>query len=339
MEIVRTPDSRFEDLPDYPFAPNYAEVPDGEGGSLRIHYLDEGPADGEIVLCLHGQPTWSFLYRHMIPVFVEAGYRVLAPDFIGFGKSDKPTERSSYTYANHVAWMSAWLEGLDVQGANLFCQDWGGLIGLRLVAAYPERFARVVAANTGLPDGMGMPPEAAKPMWELYETIPVVPAAELFQRFADKDGPPGFFFWRKYCAESPDFNVGDVMVMSGAEMTPEVRAAYEAPFPGPEYEAGARQFPSLVPIFPDDVEIPANKKAWESLAAFSKPLRTSFSDSDPVTAGGEKVLQARVAGAKDVDHITIKGAGHFLQETNGPEVATAMIDFMRGYPSSEATRR
>jgi haloalkane dehalogenase len=179
-----------------------------------------------------------------------------------------------------------------------------------------------------------MPLEAAKPMWEVYDKIPVIPASEIFERFADKEGPPGFFFWRKYCAESPDFNVGDVMAMSGAEMTAEVRAAYEAPFAGPEYEAGARQFPSLVPIFPDDVEIPANKKAWESLAAFSKPFRTSFADDDPVTAGADQILQARVAGAKDVDHVIIKAAGHFLQETKGPEVATAMIDFMRRYPSS-----
>jgi haloalkane dehalogenase len=334
MKTVRTPEARFAGLPDYPFAPNYVEIPDGEGGALRMHYLDEGPSDGEIVLCLHGQPTWSYLYRHMIPVFVNAGYRVVAPDFIGFGKSDKPTERGSYTYANHVAWMSAWLEALDIQGANLFCQDWGGLIGLRLVAAYPERFARVVAANTALPDGMGMPPEAAKPMWELYEKIPIVPASELFQRFADKEGPPGFFCWRKYCADSPDFNVGDVMEASGAVTTPDVRVAYEAPFAGPEYEAGAREFPSLVPIFPDNVEIPANKKAWESLAAFSKPFRTSFADDDPVTAGVEKILQERVAGAKGVDHITIKTAGHFLQETKGPEVAAAMIDFMLRFPSS-----
>ena len=333
MEIVRTPDARFEDLPDYPFAPNYAEVPDGEGGTLRIHYLDEGPADGEIVLCLHGQPTWSFLYRHMIPVFVEAGYRVLAPDFIGFGKSDKPTKRSDYSYANHVAWMSAWLEGLDIQGANLFCQDWGGLIGLRLVAAYPERFARVVAANTGLPDGGGLPAEAAKPMRDIYEQIPIVGASELFERFAAKDGPPGFFFWRKYCAESPDFNVGDVMATASGRMAPEIRAAYEAPFPDPVHEAGARQFPSLVPIFPDDVEIPANRKAWETLAAFSKPFRTSFADNDPVTSGMEKVLQDRIAGAKDVEHITIEGAGHFLQETRGPEVARAMIDFMQRHGS------
>jgi haloalkane dehalogenase len=335
MKIVRTPDNRFENLPGYPFAPNYSEVPDGEGGQLRIHHVDEGPADGEIVLCLHGQPSWSYLYRHMIPVFVEAGYRVIAPDLVGFGRSDKPSERANYTYANHVAWMSAWLEGLDIQGANLFCQDWGGLIGLRLVAAYPERFARVVAANTGLPDGGGLPKEAAKPMHELYATIPIVPASDLFKHFADKDGPPGFFFWRKYCAESPDFSVGDVMSTSnGGELAPALRAAYEAPFPGPEYEAGARQFPSLVPIFPDDVEIPANLKAWESLAAYSKPFRTSFASDDPVTAGMQAVLEKRVAGASDVDHIIIEGAGHFLQESHGPEVAKAMIDFMKRYPSS-----
>jgi haloalkane dehalogenase len=334
MKTVRTPESRFAGLPDYPFAPHYHEVPDGEGGSIRIHHLDEGPRDGEIVLCLHGQPSWSFLYRHMIPVFVDAGYRVLAPDLVGFGKSDKPIERSDYTYARHVSWMSAWLEGLDVRGANLFCQDWGGLIGLRLVAAYPERFARVVAANTALPDGGGIPISAAKAMHDLYATIPVVAASELGKRFSAKDGPPGFFFWRKYCAESPDFNVGDVMQTVGGSMTSETRAAYEAPFPGPEYEAGARQFPSLVPIFPDDVEIPANKKAWETLSTFSKPFRTSFADDDPVTAGAEKILQARIAGAKDVDHITIKGAGHFLQETKGPEVARAMIDFMKRYPST-----
>ncbi|MCH2170278.1 haloalkane dehalogenase [Myxococcota bacterium] len=332
MKTVRTPEARFEGLPDYPFAPNYSEVPDGKGGTLRIHHLDEGPSDGEIVLCLHGQPTWSYLYRHMIPVFVAAGYRVLAPDFIGFGKSDKPVERSHYTYANHVSWMSAWLEGQGIQGANLFCQDWGGLIGLRLVAAHPERFARVVAANTGMPDGL-FPPEAAAPMHALYEKLPVVTMEELWDRFSAPDGPPGFLFWRKYCSESPDFSVGDVMEV-GARVAPEVRAAYEAPFPGPEYEAGAREFPSLVPVFPDNVEVPANKSAWEHLAAFSKPFRTSFSDDDPVTAGMEKVLQARIAGAQDVDHITIAGGGHFLQENQGPEVATAMIDFMRRYPSS-----
>jgi len=330
MDIVRTPDARFRDLPGYPFEPHYSEVPDGDGGTLRIHHVDEGPADGEIVLCLHGQPSWSYLYRKMIPVFTAAGYRVIAPDLVGFGRSDKPTERSDYTYARHVAWMSAWLEGLDLQGVNLFCQDWGGLIGLRLVAAHPERFARVVAANTGLPDGGGLPKEAAKPMWELYETVPVVAATELGARFASKDGPPGFFFWRKYCAESPDFSVGDVMQFSGA-MDDAIRAAYEAPFPDSTFVAGARQFPSLVPIFPDDPEIPANQAAWEVLAAFDRPFLTSFSDGDPVTAGMHTVLQDRVAGAKGVEHVTIRGAGHFLQEDKGEDVASAMIDFMRAH--------
>ena len=331
METVRTPDARFENLPGYPFQPSYSEVPDGEGGTLRIHHLDEGPADGEIILCLHGQPTWSYLYRKMIPVFVKAGFRVIAPDFVGFGKSDKPTSIDDYTYARHVQWMSAWLEGLDLRGLNLFCQDWGGLIGLRLVAAFPERFARVVTANTGLPDGRGLPPEAAKPMREMYDGLPVVKASELSARFADESGPPGFMFWQKYCAESPEFSVGDVMG-GGGRIADEIRAAYEAPFPDDRYVAGARIFPSLVPIFPDDPEIPANKAAWEVLSKFDRPVLTAFSDGDPVTAGGYKPIQERVAGAKGVDHVTIEGAGHFLQEEKGEVVAQAMIDFIRANP-------
>ncbi|MGI9431893.1 MAG: haloalkane dehalogenase [Myxococcota bacterium] len=329
MKSVRTPDARFENLPGYSFAPQYSEVPDGEGGTLRIHHLDEGPRDGEVILCLHGQPSWSYLYRKMIPVFTAAGFRVIAPDLVGFGRSDKPTERSDYTYANHVSWMSAWLEGLDLRDVNLFCQDWGGLIGLRLVAAHPDRFARVVAANTGLPDGGGLPKEAAKPMWDLYETVPVVAAADLGKHFASKEGPPGFFFWRKYCAESPDFSVGDVMQFTGGDMDDSIRAAYEAPFPDDTFVAGARQFPSLVPIFPDDPELPANQAAWEVLAKFDRPFMTSFSDGDPVTAGMHSVLQDRVAGAKGVEHVTIRGAGHFLQEDKGEDCANAMIAFIR----------
>ncbi len=334
MKTLRTLDERFEDLPGYSFAPHYSEVPDGEGGALRIQHVDEGAPDAELILCLHGQPTWSYLYRKMIPVFVEAGFRVIAPDFVGFGRSDKPTERSDYTYVRHVAWMSAWLEGLDLSGINLFCQDWGGLIGLRLVAAYPERFARVVAENTGLPDGGGAPADAAPALHALYDSLPVVKASELFERFRAKDGPPGFLFWRKYCAESPDFSIGDVMGTGGASGMPDdVRAAYEAPFPDARYLAGAREFPSLVPVFPDDPEIPANKKAWESLAAFDRPFLTSFSDSDPVTAGMHEVLQDRVAGAKGMEHVTIRGAGHFLQEEKGEVVARAMIDFIRATAS------
>ena len=329
MKTLRTPDERFESLPGYSFAPHYSEVPDGVGGALRIHHLNEGAPDAELILCLHGQPTWSFLYRKMIPVFVEAGFRVIAPDFVGFGRSDKPTERSDYTYARHVAWMSAWLEGLDLRGINLFCQDWGGLIGLRLVAAYPERFARVVAANTGLPDGGDAPPDAAPALHALYDSLPIVKASELFERFRAKDGPPGFLFWRKYCAESPEFSVGDVMQTGGASGMPnDVRAAYDAPFPDARYLAGAREFPSLVPVFPDDPEIPANKKAWERLTAFDRPFLTSFSDGDPVTAGMHKALQERIAGAQDMEHVTIRGAGHFLQEDRGEVVARTMIDFI-----------
>ena len=329
MKTLRTPDERFANLPGYPFAPHYSEVPDGEGGTLRIHCVDEGSGDAGLILCLHGQPTWSYLYRKMIPIFVDAGFRVVAPDFVGFGRSDKPTETDDYTYARHVAWMSAWLGSLDLRDINLFCQDWGGLIGLRLVAAYPERFARVVAANTGLPDGGGLPPDAAGPMRALYDTIPIVPASELFERFAAKDGPPGFFFWRKYCAESPEFRIGDVMQNAGGGLSDEQRAAYEAPFPDARYLAGARKFPSLVPIFPDDPEIPANRAAWEVLAKFDRPFLTSFSDGDPVTAGMHEVLQERIAGAKGVDHVTIEGAGHFLQEDKGEVVAEEMIKFIR----------
>jgi haloalkane dehalogenase len=299
VKTIRTPDDRFANLPGYPFAPHYGDVADGEGeGGTRT----------------------------------AAGFRVIAPDLVGFGRSDKPTERGDYTYARHVAWMSEWLLSLDLRGINLFCQDWGGLIGLRLVAAHPERFARVVAANTGLPDGGGLPPEAAAPMHALYETVPVVSVTELGERFRSKEGPPGFFFWRKYCAESPDFSVGDVMQFNGGQMSSEIRSAYEAPFPDARYVAGARQFPSLVPIFPDDPEIPANQAAWEVLAAFERPFLTSFSDGDPVTAGMHSVLQERIAGAKGVDHVTIRGAGHFLQEDKGEEVAAEMIDFIRANP-------
>ncbi len=337
MKTLRTPDQRFENLPGYAFAPNYSEVSDGEGGALRIHYVDEGPTGAELILCLHGQPSWSYLYRKMIPVFVKAGFRVIAPDFVGFGRSDKPTEIDDYSYARHIQWMSEWLEALDLRDINLFCQDWGGLIGLRLVTAYPERFARVVAANTGLPDGGGLPADAAGPMHKLYESLPIVSASELIERFRAKDGPPGFLFWRKYCAESPDFSIGDVMQQAGgAPMADDVRAAYEAPFPDESYLAGARKFPSLVPIFPDDPEIPANRAAWKKLEAFQRPFLTSFSDGDPVTAGGHVTLQKRIAGAKGVDHVTIKGAGHFLQEAKGEVVAKAMIDFIRANPVASA---
>lgn len=335
MDVIRTPDERFENLSGYPFAKNYTEVPDTEGGSLRIHHVDEGSRDAEPVLCLHGQPTWSFLYRNMIPIFVDAGMRVVAPDFVGFGRSDKPTSVDDYTYARHVQWMSCWLEALDLQNINLFCQDWGGLIGLRLVAAYPERFARVVVANTGLPDGTGVPEQAGPAMRKLYESLPVVTPGELMPLFRKKDGPPGFMYWRKMCAEAPSLKISDLVSAAGG-FPKETMAGYDAPFPDDRYMQGARKFPSLVPIFPDDPEIPANRKAWEVLAAFDKPLLTAFSDGDPVTAGGEKIFQERVAGAKGQQHVTINGAGHFLQEEKAAECAAVLLELCRANPLSKS---
>ena len=210
MEYRRTPDERFENLKDYPFAPNYAQVDDTEGGQLRIHYLDEGPADGDVVLLIHGQPAWSYLYRFMIPPLVEAGFRVVVPDLVGFGRSDKPTRQEDYTYARHVAWMSDWLKQLDLTNVTVFFQDWGSLIGLRLLASFPERFSRVVLSNGGLPTGM-IPVQYTEFLKEAYTTLPIVQASELGERFLDTSGVPGFLYWRKFCAGSPDLEIGELM--------------------------------------------------------------------------------------------------------------------------------
>jgi haloalkane dehalogenase len=299
MKIFRTPDERFADLPGYPFAPHYTEIPDGGGGTLRIHHVDEGPADAEIVLCLHGEPTWSFLYRKMIPLFVAAGYRAVAPDFAGFGRSDKPASRDDYTYQRHVDWMASWLTQLDLSRLTLVCQDWGGLVGLRLVAEHPERFARVVAANTGMPTGD-------------------VPASE------------AFLGWRKLSQEVPVMAVGQLVAgVCVTELPPEVVAGYDAPFPDESFKEGARQFPVLVPISRDDPAAAANRRAWETLEHWDKPFLTAFSDSDPITRGGDAVLQERIPGARGQAHTTIANASHFLQEDNGEEFARVIVKFMR----------
>jgi haloalkane dehalogenase len=294
MDCVRTPDERFENLPGYPFEPHYAEV-DG----LRIHYVDEGPRNGAVILMLHGEPSWSYLYRKMIPIFAAAGFRAIAPDLVGFGRSDKPVRREDYTYQRHVDWVRGLLfDALDLREINLVCQDWGGLIGLRLVGEHPDRFARVVAANTLLPTG---------------------------------DDPPGpaFEAWRKFSQEVPTFPTGQII--NGAtktELTPEVIAAYDAPFPDDTYQAGARQFPTLVPITPDDPAAPANRAAWKSLLAFDKPFLTAFSDGDPITAAAAPRMRT-VAGAVGRVHPTIGGGGHFLQEDCGAELARVVLDFVR----------
>lgn len=333
MDCLRTSDERFEDLPDYDYTPHYTNVPDGDGGDLRIHHIEEGPADGEPILLMHGQPSWSFLYRKMIPILVDSGYRVLAPDLVGFGRSDKPTERSDYTYARHVQWMSDWLVRNDLNGTTLFCQDWGGLIGLRLVCAFPERFARVIAANTALPHTAPVPEEVLPAMRKLYDELPVIAHTELSEKFAQKDGPPGFLYWRKFCAETPELPIGNIVGDFGAlPVTDKIRAAYDAPFPDASYRTGAHIFPSLVPLLPDDPEIPANQEAWKTLSKFDKPFLTAFSDGDPVTAGGELVFQEHVPGAAGQKHVTIKGAGHFLQEDQGEECAAAMLAFIHDNP-------
>ncbi len=298
MKVLRTPDDRFRDLPDFPFQPNYIDVPDGEGGHLRIHYLDEGPRDAPPVLLIHGEPSWCFLYRRMVPIITGAGLRAVAPDLVGFGRSDKPALRDDYTYQRHVGWMTAFVTALDLRNVTLFGQDWGGLIGLRLAAEHEERFARIVAANTGLPTGDQ-------------------PLTEAFMR------------WQQFSQTTPNFDIG--RLIQGACVTrlaPEVVAAYDAPFPGDSYKEGARQFPLLVPTRPDDPASEANRRAWEVLRRWQKPFLTAFSDSDPVTRGGERVFQSLVPGAAGQPHTTITGAGHFLQEDKGEELARVVVDFI-----------
>lgn len=330
MQYLRTPDERFENLEDYPFQPHYLQIADGEGGELRVHYLDEGPADGPLILLMHGQPAWSYLYRYMIPPLVAAGFRVVAPDLIGFGRSDKPTRREDYTYARHIAWMSQWLTALGLTDITLFCQDWGSLIGLRMVTAFPERFANVVLSNGGMPTGM-IPPEYADFLKEAYTTLPVVKAEELEERFNDTSGIPGFLYWRKFCAECPGLEIGEVMAaVATSPLSEAAAAAYSAPFPDQTYMAGARQFPSLVPVFHDEAEVEENTAAWEVLSKFDKPFMLAFADNDPVTAGGDKKFLEMVPGARGVNHRTIANAGHFVQQEQPEQCVQAIQDVING---------
>ncbi len=298
MQVLRTPDERFSGLVDYPFAPHYQTIRDADGTALRLHYIDEGPRDAAPVLLMHGEPSWSYLYRKFVPTLAASGHRVVAPDLIGFGKSDKPAARTDYTYERHVAWMSDWLTATNLTGITLFCQDWGGLIGLRLAAAFPERFARLVIANTGLPIGTG---------WSA-----------------------GFDAWLKFSQSVPDFPVGSI-VNGGTtrDLTPAEIAAYDAPFPDESYKEGARQFPTLVPVTPDHASVAENIAAWKVLSAFDKPVLTCFSDKDAVTRGGETLIIDRIPGAKGQKHMIIEGGGHFLQEDAPERLCTIIDDFIR----------
>lgn len=294
MKALRTPESRFANLPDYDFEANFVAV-DG----LRMHYIDQGSHSGDVVLLLHGEPSWSYLYRHMIPPLRDAGLRVIAPDLIGFGKSDKPTRKSDYSYAAHVAWMRRFVEALDLMKITLFCQDWGSLIGLRVAAENQHRFARIALGNGGLPTG-------------------------------DQQMPRAFSVWRAFARYSPWFPVGRI-IQKGTitELSADVVAAYDAPFPSARFKAAARTLPLLVPTRPDDPASEANRAAWQVFREWQKPFLTTFSNRDPITRGGEVLWQESVPGAKACQHVRIRNAGHFLQEDKGPELAAALLKFIR----------
>jgi haloalkane dehalogenase len=291
IEVFRTPDARFEDLPGYDFAPRYAEV---EG--LRLHYLDEGAKDGAPVVCFHGEPTWAYLYRKMIAPLASAGYRVICPDYPGFGRSDKPTDRRWYSYDRHVGLMTALLDELDVSGATVVVQDWGGPIGLRWAVEHDDRVARLVILNTGIFTG-----RVSK----------------------------GFLAWRAFAEKNPDLPVG--FVLQGAtktELTPEVLAAYEAPFPTAESKAGAAQFPLLVPTEDDAPGAAEMRAVADALSRWEKPALIAFSDSDPVFPHPRSgaVFVERMPGARP--QVTIVGAAHFLQEDEGEQIAQEILTFL-----------
>ena len=337
--VRRTPDSRFDNLAGYPFSPNMVDVAADDGVALAMHYVDEGPADAAAVLCLHGQPTWSYLYRKMIPIFTAAGHRVVAPDFIGFGRSDKPMRREDYTYARHVEWLVSFLDVVDLNDITLVCQDWGGLIGLRAASIRPDRFARIVAANTALPDAEGIDEATAKVLGDrmraYYDGLPVHRSAAAMGAAMVGDGSGmGFLHWVEFCAEARVLRVSDVVrFSSGGTLGDDEARAYDAPFPDDSYMAGARQFPSLVPIMPDNVAIAANRAAWRVFETWDKPFLTAFSDRDPVTAGRHERFQRAIPGARNQKHVTIEGAGHFLQEDKPGELAKAVLDFVDGNPT------
>ncbi|MFC4005082.1 haloalkane dehalogenase [Prauserella oleivorans] len=301
MRLLRTPEDRFADLPDFDFPALYADVDHPLHGIVRVGYVETGPPDGPVVLLLHGEPSWSFLYRKMLPVLADAGLRAVAPDLVGFGRSDKPAEVADHTYANHVEWMRAFaFDALDLRDVTLVGQDWGGLIGLRLVAENPGRFSGVVAANTGLPTGdHGMPDV----WWAFHDAVQKAPVLDI-ARFVQS---------------------GCRTALSEAE-----KAAYDAPFPNEMYKAGPRAMPGLVPTRPDDPASEANRAAWSTLTTLDLPFLCAFSDGDPITAGMRPVLERRMPGAAGREHPTITGAGHFLQEDGGEQLARVIVDFVRG---------
>ena len=295
MKVFRTPEARFADLPGYPFKPHYQLLDDG----LRMHYVDEGSSAAPPVLMLHGEPSWSYLYRKMIPLFAQAGYRALAPDLVGFGKSDKPLEPEVFSYQAHVDWLTQWIVKMDLRDITLVCQDWGALLGLRIAMERPDRFARIVVANGFMPTG-------------------------------DRRAPFAFKAWRAFALHSPWFPISGV-IRSGCarKLRSEVAAAYDAPFSTEASKTAARRFPALVPTTPDDPASPANRRAWEALGQWQKPFLTIFGDKDKITGGAYKVLQKQVPGAQGQPHEMLQGVGHFIQEDAGEELAGKVLAWMK----------
>jgi haloalkane dehalogenase len=299
MQIIAHDPARFVGIPDYPFAENWLSIDFGDGLTGRMHYLDEGPKDAPPVVLLHGEPSWSYLYRKMIPLLIDAGFRCLAPDLIGFGKSDKPDDQAFYTYARHVAWLKQWRNAVVPETAGLFCQDWGGLLGLRMVGQEPDRFAFVVASNTFLPTGGGK-------------------------------ASAGFLAWREFARSSPDFNIGEILQRATqTDRSPAEIAAYNAPFPDEPSKAGARAFPQLVPVEDDKPGVAENLEAWEGLANFDRPFLTLFGEDDPVLGMAGPLLAKRIKGAAGQPHAMLSTCGHFSQEDRPAELAQGVIDMAR----------
>jgi haloalkane dehalogenase len=303
MNVLRTPEERFADLPAFAFTPLYVTVSDGAArpsDEVRIHYVDEGPADGNVILLLHGEPSWSYLYRHMITVLADAGHRVIAPDLVGFGRSDKPADIADHTYDRHVAWTVAFLDALALDGITWVGQDWGGLIGMRILAVQPDRFARFVAANTALPTG-------------------------------DRELPAVWHRFRHTVNTAPELDIAR-LVQAGTQhpLSDGERTAYNAPFPDETYKAGPRAMPEQVPYHPDHPSADNNRRAWEYLRHIEVPFLTAFSDRDPIMAGVDRLLQRHIPGAQGQPHTTLAGGGHFLQEDCGPQLAQVIADFMSG---------
>ena len=352
MKILRTPDARFENLADYPFTPHYTGIDTGDGSALRVHHLDEGPRDGSLVLCMHGQPVWSYLYRKVIPHLTAASLRVVAPDLVGYGRSDKPAAREDYSYERQVDWMGQWLERNDLSGITFFGQDWGGLIGLRLVVNHPHRFDRVVISNTGLPYNPDVPEAVVRDIEAFRDNAPTPSLVEMqgaLSRMGHGNPARKFAYWQKFCWETEDLPIGFMMSMMierhprpiqalkfllhkagvNSPLPTALAKAYESPFPDPSYKMGPRAMPSQVPTLPTSPSLDEQRKAWAFFESFDKPFLCAFADNDPVTRGGEAQFREKVPGTKGLPHTTIKGGGHFVQENAPEQVAQAIIGLIR----------